>query len=270
MATMIRISLIEALDQWEAQMIADFLSSYDTLLMRATCSYIRDRTVGIATFSSTPARKKKHDANWFLSKSARKSHRDLCELARKWWCETGSWTPLDFNSMLKSAAKGADGVRAREFCKLAFEGGANDFDGMLWSAAQYGHRDLCELAREWGATNFNPMLSGAAMGGHRDLCELAHEWGATDLNWMLRCAAEGGHRGLCELVREWGADDFNRMLRNAAEGGHRALCELAREWGLESGTPMDFDIMLRWAAKGGHRALCELAREWINEESAKC
>ena len=174
----------------------------------------------------------------------------------------------DFNGMLYRAAQGGH----RDLCELAVHfaqqnaaWGATDFNGMLYRAAQGGHHDLCELAKTWGATNFNEMLNRAARGGHRDLCELAKTWGATNFDWMLNGAARGGHRDLCELAKTWGATDFSMMLSGAARGGHRDLCELAVSWAKAHGDPLgatDFTGMLYHAACGGHRDLCELAKAW--------
>ena len=213
-------SLVSNLDQYEIGNIVEFMSYFDSVLVRATCArcaIIPVRTTKI----STP----KDAADRLLIESAESGHRDLCELAREWGA-------TKFNDMLESAADGGH----RELCELAREWGATEFNKMLWRAAEGGHRGLCELAREWGATNFDGMLRYAAGGGHRELCELAREWGANNFDVMLWDAALGGHRELCELAREWGLEsltpmDFNGMLQFAVLGDHRELCELAREWG---------------------------------------
>ena len=164
MATMIRVSFIDSLDQWEVRMIMEFLSLYDTLLMRASCSHVRDCAASISLGNGT---KNKRTPGWLLIKSAGRKHRELCELAREWGATR-------FNEMLYSAAKGGH----RDLCILAREWGATGFYFMLECAARCGHRDICKLAREWGAPNFDDMLECAVRYGHRDIYKLAREWSA--------------------------------------------------------------------------------------------
>ena len=75
-------NLLETLDQWEMNMIAEFLSSFDVILMQATCSCVRDCLQTIAAVSQ--GKKDNHNLNWLLARSTRNNHRDLCVLALEW------------------------------------------------------------------------------------------------------------------------------------------------------------------------------------------
>ena len=144
------VSLFEALDQYEVQFVAVFMSPLSQVIIRATCPYgkitiaipekitfidmIRDAAIG-----TDPVR-----------------GRDLCILAREWAREWGGMdkkigdTHLSGSDiMLECAAGGTDWVRAR---------------------------DLCILAKEWGATNFRGMLTRAMICGNKGLCKLAYKW----------------------------------------------------------------------------------------------
>ena len=103
-----RSSLVETLDQWEAQMIAEFLSSFSISILRASCQWT-SLVVAVHTV------KDKHDIDWMLCYVAKSGHRDLCELAREWGA-------TNFDQMLFDAAKGGH----RDLCELAREWGATD------------------------------------------------------------------------------------------------------------------------------------------------
>ena len=252
------MSLIETLDRWEMQMIAEFLSPFDILLLRASCALC-------ATCIEIRACIDEHDPDWMIYEAAKRGHRNLCVLARELVRISCSNITEDLATLLQAHGnrhvlnKVTHKVQSRYLL---------DLNMMLCGAAKGGHRDLCILARDWtretpldcddeqlnydnmlardwargtpldyddDQLNYDNMLWCAAGGGHRELCELAREWGATDLNWMLRCAAEGGHRDLCELARGWmdaeGINpNFRDMLSGATEGGHSEMCVLAREW----------------------------------------
>ena len=286
-------SLIDMLDQWEVKMIAEFLSPFNALLLRASCIKGATSNIVIGAVPMSDDEYGDRDPEWLLRCAAEGGHRELCILAREWGA-------IDFDSMLNYSARGGH----RNICVLAREWEVTDFNRMLGSAAGCADpvraRDLCILARKWLDAedimpDFSCMLHNAAVEGNRDLCELAYKWAREwwlklspairasaspmDFNDMLSCAAECADpvrgRDLCILAREWLdtehiSPNFNDMINHAARGGQRDLCILAREWWREAMSkttgakppPMNFDIMLSYAAKRGDRELCILAREW--------
>ena len=250
---MTTVSLFETLDQWEGQMIADFSSIYEVVLMRASCLWA---SIAVAV----PAKDYKRDLNWLLTKSAINSHKDICILAHDIWIDRMRSVPVNAEY---SQLKHGSCVPPLNF-NLA----------LCYSRS----RDICILAREWlmacgdrSTIKFHEMLYVAAFRGLRDICVLAYELAAREVqdseldgittllgfNEMLSEAARGGHRDICLLAREWidacgigNTVDFNEMLAYAAEGGHRDLCELAREWIKASGHELDLNRMLTYAAMG--------------------
>ena len=300
-------SSIGMLDHWEIGMIAEFLSPFDVLLLRASCALcVASITIDIHARDDGYD---KHDLNWMTCEAAKDGHRDLCELAYKWSqtsfarkCQKISSAPnalvssISFYHMLASAAEGGH----RDICELAYGWARGWFDvkgtghefvlsGMIRGAAKgtdpVRARELCELAREWGLESGTPaqfdwMLSGAAEGGHRDLCILAREWALEshnpimDFECMLcsavRCADSVRGRDLCILAREWGAIRFDWMFKFATGTGNRELCILARKWIQEQNIMhLSYNRMLRCAAEIGCRDLCVLAREWLDAEGTK-
>ena len=288
---MLRMSLIEMLDQWEVKMIVEFLSLYNTLSMRATCSYVRDMTADIIVVL---VKKQDRGIGWFLFRSAKKGHRDLCVLARRCFaCDTGR--TLDLDKILTYAAVGGH----RDICELVrgWAGRVEGTQSICGVCIAHAHApvnaesekehiafpehstppETCETPHSvqldldymlgFAATCTDPIRA-------RDICILAKEWGATNFEWMLDSAARSGYRDLCILARKWLDDagtkpNFNRTLSCAARcTDHvraRDLCILAKEWLEAEGTKPDFNWMLCNAAEDGHREICELAREWARE-----
>ena len=264
-----RSSLVETLDHWEIQMTAEFLSSFDVLLLRASCALCA-ASIAIIIHTSKHMHDE-HSLNWMPKAAAKGTDpvrgRNICILVREWarrWAretqsktnsttEAGSSIPLDFHWMLSGAARG-------------------------------GHRDLCILACGWACETYDPIMDFGCMLCNavrcadpvrgRELCILAREWGAIHFNWMLEVATKNDKRELCILAREWIRErnvlplKYNRMLHEAAWRGYRDICVLAREWLDTAGIKPDFDGMFDLAANGidgGHRDICELARKWERE-----
>ena len=246
-------------------MIADYSSSFEISLLRASCVF------GVTTIA--PA-KNKHDPSWLLIKSAKCGDSYLCSLARN----------MDMEMKHQSSESNSSSTT-----------GANapprDYNKMLITATTYGHWDICFLAHKWAREtqyetilDFNEMLRTAALHGHCELCLLACEWCDSsgtnaDFNGMLYCAAQNGSRDLCILAKEWLSGsgvkpNYNAMLLGAALGGHRDLCILARK--LINSTHYDFirdlTFMLRESAKCPDpvraQDVCALAEEWIDSSGA--
>ena len=242
------VSLFEALDQYEVQFVADFMSPFSRIIIRATCPYGKEM-IAIS--------KKMTFMNMIRKMASGTDHvrgRDLCELAREWGMH-----------------------------KKISEIGGTGFDVMMEYAAGCKNfvraRDLCELAKEWGATNFRGMLCYATIRGNRDLCNLAHEWSdgsnsTLNLSAMLTCAMERGHRDLCILATEWindrrNDDYLNSMLVTAARSGNQDRCVLTKELMDAQGIEVKFDWILNAADYCENyrksQAIKQLAREWMDE-----
>ena len=171
-------SLIEMLDQWETQMIADFSSSFE-MLLRASCRWTHNAIVA-------PTKKEKLRLAWMLRTAAHSGHRDICVLAREWsqtlpvgeGCSGMSSCPRVLRELFPKAYEAPfDPSKAMPLVIL-------DLNVMLCGAAENNHRDICILAREWAREmlslplNYDAMCQCAGMNGNHSLCELAREWGA--------------------------------------------------------------------------------------------
>ena len=183
-------SLIEMLDQWEVQMIVEFLSSFNVLLLRTSCA-VSTTDIPIAVPAGN-----KHDPYWMICEAAKNGHRDLCILARE-WISGASGTQkhpevlcAPANAEFAGECYAFPGHKVPSPARMWFDAEGTrcvfDFNTMLWNAAHYGHRDICILAREWAREtppliplDINRMLSGAAGGADgaraRDLCILARK-----------------------------------------------------------------------------------------------
>ena len=127
------------------------------------------------------------DIPMMLAISAYAGSVNCCALARSWCTSAG--VPILPEKVLISAVFGGH----EHICRMARAWGANDFNRMLFIAAQYGRERLCCLAREWGATDYESMLAAGAQGGAVSICE-------------QNGVALGRHDSICRLARAWLVD----------------------------------------------------------------
>ena len=239
---MTAVSLFDALDQYEVQFVAVFMSPFSRVIIRATCPY-GEKVVAISekiTFMD------------MIRYSAVDGHRDLCILAHEWGMNRtfDAFGETGFDIMMEYAADCEDPVRARDLCILAKE----------WNRE----------ARSKSSLHFNGMLMHAVARGNQELCEIADDWATQtnsvlDLETMLTraagCPDAARARDLCILAKKWGLEsktplDFDKMRDAAARNGNQELCELARKWKRECMTVDDnrnLSILAREWARGYHR-----------------
>ena len=233
---------LETLDQWEAQMVADYMRSFGVLSLRVTSAHA-------ARVIVAPQKCKRHNIKWMFFKSVALGSYDMCVLTYVW-----------LNKIIERQEK-------YDYINIMFR-----------TAANKGHLDICVAAKELLALDSktpnriaipddSPKHQGIEKATRTEIC--------TAYSKMICGAAEGGHRDICIIAKEW-ADaagvicDFNEMLYGAAKcpDGDRALdlCTLARGWldAVWMEVAADYSKMLEGATESGHRDLCVLAYDWHN------
>ena len=175
-------SLLGALDQYEVQFVADFMSPFARKIVRATCQYGKEViALNEKIIFMDPMY---HEA--FRDDHAGESRLKIVDLDCPEYrgCEVP--TLICFNSEYLSA------------CAIEHKWDARVFDGMNIYAAIQGDRDPHIIAKEWreinfvfmeeyeasSASDFDGPIIYAAMQGDRDPYIVAKEWCETNFELM--------------------------------------------------------------------------------------